>query len=175
MTYDQAYRGDRTPFETVYDRQATGQPGVEASPEELARRRFERAKAERERELVERALTNSPDYMAALRRAAIANVDGEAALASNRPRTGRARETAITAEEARLSDAVEQRRRQRLAQIGQDRQNQADAQAIAFCNSQGAQVEAAMYSRRSILNLEAAVAGAAARARCIEAYRSGRR
>lgn len=130
--------------------------------------------AARENELLERALSASPDYTAAVRRAAVANVDGSAS-GSRRPASPRAREAAIVTEEARLSEAVEVRRRQRLGQQAQQQQAQQDQQAAANCIALGQQVEASMFSRRSILNLEGGFAGAHARDNCWNSYQQSRR
>jgi hypothetical protein len=144
----------------------------------------ERAKASRENELLERALTNSPDYMAALRRAAMANVDAEEPSAPtgrrNRAAEAQAREQRIAAEEARLSDAIELRRRSRLAQQDQnDRAARLNA-ARAACDAQASSVGAGIYTpyspRQGILGsaLTGAIAStsaeAQARAGCYRAY-----
>jgi hypothetical protein len=143
------------------------------TPEEHARRERERAKTAREDELLERALTNSPDYASALRRAAAANVDAEAQGRS--PRTARrtsqpARDQAISAEEARLSEAIETRRRNRLLERERGAREARDQQALYVCTARGAQMEAAYHNPRSFLNLEAAAAGAQARNACLEIY-----
>jgi hypothetical protein len=144
----------------------------------------ERTKRTREDELLERALTSSPDYMAALRRAAVANVDAEEPPAPagrrNRAAEAQAREQRITAEEARLSDAVELRRRSRLAQQGQnDRAARLNA-ARAACDAQASSVGAGIYTpyshRQGVLGsaLTGAIASASAeeqaRAGCYRAY-----
>jgi len=150
------------------------------TPSQRARRDLETAKSSRENDLLERAITSSPDYTSAVRRAAVANVDGEAAIppAAGAPRrtatNARAREAAISVEEARLSDAVEIRRRQRLADQGRERQGQQDQQAAANCIALGQQIEASMYRSRSILNLEAAATGAQARENCWANYQQSR-
>lgn len=163
--------------ERTRQRQAEERARAEAAeraltPAQRARRDLDGAKRTRENELLERALTSSPDYTAAVRRAAVANVDGEAAvLALDAPRrpapNPRTREAAIVAEEARLSDAVEVRRRQRLAEQAQQRQREQVQAAEAACIAHGQQVEASMYNPRSLLNLEAAVTGAQARQNCL--------
>jgi hypothetical protein len=131
----------------------------------------ERAKKAQEDELLERALTNSPDYTAAVRRAAIANVDAEQPPAGRRtPAATQAREQRITAEEARLSDAVEKRRRDRLSQQARSDKAARDQQAIATCRARGAQMDAAYYNPRSLLNLEGMAAGNQAAAACFQAY-----
>jgi hypothetical protein len=100
----------------------------------------QRAKQDREDALLERALTGSPDYEAALRRAAVANVGAGRA---------RDREQRIAEEEARLSDAVELRRRDRLAAQGRAEQaaqaNAARAAAQASCDAQAAAAGAGTY------------------------------
>lgn len=144
----------------------------------------ERAIRAREDALLERALTNSPDYMAALRRAAVANVDAEEPSAPanrrNRAAEALAREQRITAEEARLSDAVEVRRRARLAQQDQhDRVARINAARTA-CDAQASLVGAGIYTpyspRAGILGsaltgaIASASAEAQARAGCYRAY-----
>jgi hypothetical protein len=144
----------------------------------------ERIKRDREDALLERAFTGSPDYMAALRRAAVANVDVEEAPAPTGRRNlaaqAQAREQRIAAEEARLSDAVEARRRSRLAQQDQnDRMARANA-ARAACDAQASSVGAGIYTpyspRAGILGsaLTGAIASASAeeqaRAGCYRAY-----
>jgi hypothetical protein len=135
----------------------SGIPATPPSPE-----------AGREAELLERALTNSPDYAQAVRRAAVANINEAPPVPRERPQ---AREARIAAEEARLSDLIEKRRRERLAMREQSNRASQDQAAIAACEARGAQIDASMYSRRSILNLDGAIAGAQARNACIEAYR----
>jgi hypothetical protein len=99
--------------------------------------------AAREAELLERAMTASPDYSQALRRAAVANIDEAPPAPRERPQ---ARYQRIEAEEARLSDLIERRRRERLAQRGQqDRAAQAAA-ARAACDAQASAVGAGMYT-----------------------------
>ena len=113
------------------------------TPEQRARRSFEDSRTAREGELLERALSGSPDYTAAVKRAATANVDGEAAIpaAPGSPRrpamTARAREAAIATEEARLSEVVEARRRQRLAEQAMQARSQQDQMAVAICRARG--------------------------------------
>ena len=130
--------------------------------------------AQREAELLQRALTGSPDYTAAVRRAAIANIDAnpEAAPASRRSRADAAlaREQRIAAEEARLSDAIEQRRRAQLALNEQQGRSARDQQAAATCQARGAQIDAAYYNPRALVNLDGMVAGIQARNTCLEAY-----
>jgi len=147
------------------------------TPEQRARRRFEDARTTRENELLARALSASPDYTAAVRRAADQNVTEEAALpiTGRRPPVNtRAREAAISAEEARLSEAVEARRRQQLAQRAQVAQTQQDQQMAAQCIALGQQIEASMFNRRSLLNLEGTIAGAQARDNCWANYQQRR-
>jgi hypothetical protein len=154
------------------------------SPEQTVQHNKDRAKIAREDELLERALTNSPDYMAALRRVAVANIDAEEAPAPtgrrNRAAEAQAREQRIAAEEARLSDAVEIRRRSRLAQQDQsDRASRLNA-ARAACDAQASSVGAGIYTpyspRAGILGsaLTGAIASASAeeqaRAGCYRAY-----
>lgn len=129
--------------------------------------------AARENELLERALSASPDYSAAVRRAAIANVDaaGSARRSAANPR---ARDAAIGAEEARLSEAVEVRRRQRLAEQAQQRQGQQDQQAAAQCIALGQQIEASMFNPRSLLNIEGSFAAVQARDNCWASYQQSR-
>jgi hypothetical protein len=137
---------------------------VEVTPEAAARQG-------QEDELLERALTNSPDYTAAVRRAAIANVDAEQPPTGRRtPAATQAREQRITAEEARLSDAVEKRRRDRLSQQARSDKAARDQQAVATCRARGAQMDAAYYNPRSLLNLEGMAAGNQAAAACFQAY-----
>jgi hypothetical protein len=113
------------------------------TPTDRARRALDAAKITRENELIERAVSGSPDYTAAVRRAAIANVDGEAAIPqpAGTPRRAAAgptaREAAITAEESRLSEAVEVRRRQRLADQAATARAQQDQQAAIICRARG--------------------------------------
>lgn len=149
------------------------------TPAQRAQRDLGIVKALREYELLQRALSGSPDYAVAVTRAATANVDGAAAIplapGERRPPVNqRAREAAIRAEEARLSDAVEVRRRQQLAQDAQQRQGQQDQMAAAQCIALGQQIEASMFSQRSLLNLEGAIAGAQARDQCWAAYQARR-
>jgi hypothetical protein len=150
------------------------------TPTQRAQRELEAAKVTRENELLERAASASPDYTAAVRRAAVANVDGESAIPSapGAPRRAaanpRTREAVISAEEARLSEAVEIRRRQRLAEQGRQQQGQRDQQAAANCIALGQQIEASMYSSRSLLNLEAAATGAQTRENCWVNYQRSR-
>jgi hypothetical protein len=97
----------------------------------------------REAELLERAMTASPDYAQALRRAAVANIDEAPPVPRERPQ---ARYQRIEAEEARLSDLVERRRREHLAQRGQqDRAAQAAA-ARGACDAQALAVGAGIYT-----------------------------
>ncbi|WP_431282751.1 hypothetical protein ACQW02_25655 [Humitalea sp. 24SJ18S-53] len=140
------------------------------TPAERTARDNAAAKTARENELLERALTNSPDYAAAIRRAAIANVDAEP------PQPGRRvpREQRITAEESRLSDAIEVRRRQRMQTQANIDQTRRDIQAEANCRARGQAIEAAYYDRRSLLNLEAALNGNQAMQECLSAYRRTR-
>lgn len=135
----------------------------------------EQAKASRENELLERALTNSPDYPAAVRRAAIANIDEEASRTTPNPRRSRittsVREDLVRQEEQRLSDAVEIRRRRKLAENQAQQRAAMDQQAIYACEARGQQMDAAHYDPRSLLNLYGMVAGVQARDACLEAYR----
>jgi hypothetical protein len=80
------------------------------------------------------------------------------------------RESRITAEEARLSDAVETRRRTFIAQSNARDQALRNQQAAYVCEARGAQIDAAYYNPRSLLNLEAMAAGNQARQACLEAY-----
>jgi hypothetical protein len=144
----------------------------------------DRAKRQREDELLERALTNSPDYMAALRRAAAANIAAEEPsdppARRNRAAEAQAREQRITAEEARLSDAVEVRRRSRLAQQDQSDRLARIHAARAACDAQASSVGAGIYTpyspRAGILGsaltgaIASASAEAQARAGCYRAY-----
>lgn len=144
----------------------------------------ERAIRAREDALLERALTNSPDYTAALRRAAVANVDAEepSAPASRRNRAAeiQVREQRIAAEEARLSEAVEVRRRARLAQQDQSDRLARIHAARAACDAQASSVGAGIYTpyspRAGILGsaltgaIASASAEAQARAGCYRAY-----
>jgi hypothetical protein len=171
--YEQAKQNPDPPFD------------VEASHAGLRRRA-------REDELLERALANSPDYTSALRRAAIANVDAEAPFSPGSRRTqaeiATAREQRIAAEEARLSDAIEVRRRGELAQRQQEQQQQQDKfdrvarlnAARAACDAQASAVGAGIYTpyspRAGVLGsaLTGAIASASAetqaRAGCYRAY-----
>jgi len=128
----------------------------------------------REAELLERALTGSPDYTAAVRRAAVANVDaaGEPSPAGRRNRAdvAQAREQRISAEEARLSDEIEKRRRARLAANDAQNRSARDQQAAAACQARSAQMEAAYFNPRALVNLDGMVAGAQARNACLDAY-----
>jgi hypothetical protein len=137
------------------------------------------ASSPRENELLERALTNSPDYAQALRRAAIANVDAEGSP-SVRRQPSQVREQRISAEEARLSDVIEKRRRERLAQR---RQQDRAAQAAAIranCDAQASAVGAGTYTpyspRAGILGsalsgaINSTAAEEQARAGCYRAY-----
>jgi hypothetical protein len=152
-----------------YDRSHPNSDGLTA--QQRAERDFETAKATRERELLERALSNSPDYTSALQRAAVANVEGPP------PRPGvkrstlnpRAKEAAVAAEVARLSDEIEQQRRQAIAAREVREQLSRDARAHHECDLRGRQMEAAYYNPRSFLNLEAVLAGNMARADCMRA------
>jgi hypothetical protein len=157
----------------------TGRPiGAPPTAEERQKMEADRAKRAREDELLERALTNSPDYMAALRRAAIANVDVDEPPAPsgrrNRAAEAQAREQRITAEETRLSDEIEKRRRTRLAAEDQRQRSIRDQAAIDACQARGQAIEASMFDRRSILNLEGAIYGAQARDACIQNYMATR-
>jgi hypothetical protein len=132
----------------------------------------QRAARDRENDLLQRALTNSPDYVQAVRRAAVANVDAEASPAGRQnPQTNAAaREQRIAAEEARLSDAVERRRREQLAQTAQRDQALRNQQAAYSCEARAAQMDAAYYNPRSLLNLEGLAASNQTRQACLEAY-----
>lgn len=112
------------------------------TPMQRAQRDLDIMKAVREYELLQRALSGSPDYSAALTRAATVNVDDQASLpeqvgARRTVLTPRAREAAIRTEEARLSDAVELRRRQRLNEQAAVARSQQDQQAAAICRARG--------------------------------------
>jgi hypothetical protein len=145
------------------------------TPEQRAQRDREAAKAAREAELLQRALSNSPDYTAAVRRAAAANVDADFPLMSSgktrRSEPAQAREDRIAAEEARLSEAVEARRRTSIAQTNARNQALRDQQAAYTCQARGAQMEAAYNNPRSLLNLEGIAYGAQAQQACLDAYR----
>ena len=151
------------------------------TPAQRGRRELDAARVTRENELLERAASASPDYTAAVRRAAVANVDGEAAIppaqgARRRPAVNpRTRDAAITAEEARLSEAVEIRRRQRLNEQAGQMRGQQDQQAAANCVALGQTIEASMFNPRSFLNLEGAIAGVQARDNCWNNYQQSRR
>lgn len=140
----------------------------------MARRDSESAKARREDELLERALTSSPDYAAAVRRTATVNIEAETppAAPGQRRRTepAQAREQRISTEEARLSDAVEHRRRERIAKRQREESWARAEQARAACQARGAQMEAAYYNPRDFLNLEAIAAGNQARNACVDAF-----
>ncbi|WP_140886983.1 hypothetical protein [Muricoccus nepalensis] len=127
-----------------------------------------------ENELLARALTNSPDYTAAVRRAAAANVDAAAFPQSSsrqlRTESREAREQRISAEEARLSNLIERRRREQLALRGDEARATRDQQTLYACQARGAQMEAAYNNPRSILNLEATATGAQTRNACLENY-----
>ena len=130
-----------------------------------------------EAELLERAITNSPDYAQALRRAAIANVNAEPPLS----REGtQARQARIASEEARLSDLIEKRRRDALsARAAQDRAAGLAA-ARAACDAQASAVGASSYTpyspRAGILGsaitsaMNSSAAEEQARAGCYRAY-----
>lgn len=83
-----------------------------------ARSDREAARAAREDDLLQRAMANSPDYLAALRRAAVANVEN----AEPDPAGGRGVmqplnwEQRVAAEEARLTSVIGRRRRELLGQ-----------------------------------------------------------
>jgi hypothetical protein len=143
-----------------------------------------RAKTACEDELLERALTNLPDYMAALHRAAVVNVDAQEPSAPpgrrNCAAEAQVREQRIAAEEARLSDAVEVRRRSRLAQQNQNNRAASINAARAACDAQASAVGAGIYTpyspRAGIPGsaLSGAIASASAeeqaRAGCYRAY-----
>jgi hypothetical protein len=153
----------------------TGRPvGPPPTPAERQKVEADRAKREREDALLERALTNSPDYTSALRRAAVANVDAEQVTPASGRRTrsaeAQAKEQRIAAEEARLSDVVEKRRQDRLNQQAQNQKTARDQAAVSACVARGNQIDAAYYNPRSILNLEGMAAGVQARNACLEAY-----
>lgn len=131
------------------------------------------AKRARENELLERALTAAPDYQVAVRRVAIINATEDAPRRAGRSTPPTL--AAIAAEEARLFDAVEVRRRSRLAEQGQQRQSQQDQQAALACINHGQQVEASMFNPRSLLNIEATITGVSARDQCIANYQMTRR
>jgi hypothetical protein len=139
---------------------------VPETPEQRSQRERGAARNARENSLLEDALASRPDYVQALRRAAVANIDAEPV--AGRRELPAARERRIAAEEARLSDLIEKRRRERQ-QAGkvQDRNRRAEA-AAGQCLQLGAQIEASYYNPRSILNLEASAAGAQARNQCIQ-------
>ncbi|MBY0335055.1 MAG: hypothetical protein K2X11_00470 [Acetobacteraceae bacterium] len=136
------------------------------------------AQRQREADLLQRALINSPDYTAALRRAAVAAVDARPADPAAARRTAaqraQARETAIAAEEARLSDVIEGRRREALAARQQQEAQSRQAMAIAACRAQAAQIDASMFDRRSILNLEGAIASRSFFDSCVANAMAGR-
>lgn len=147
------------------------------TPQQRADREFQAAKAGREQDLLQRALTNSPDYAAAVRRAAVANVEGPPSVApgARRPAlNAKANEAAVAAEEARLSDVIEQQRREMLAAQQQRALFAQDTLAIYQCRAQGAQVGALYYNPRSFLNLESAIAETKARDDCLRAYQMSR-
>ncbi|MCR0981789.1 hypothetical protein [Roseomonas populi] len=121
----------------------------------------------RENSLLEDALSGRPDYTAALRRAAEANISEENPVVRQ---SRAAREARIDAEVARLSDAVEKRRREVLAQHQQQQRSAQDQAAIDACQARGQTIEASMYRSRSLLNLEASAAGVQARDACIQNY-----
>jgi predicted ATP-dependent protease len=117
--------------------------------EERAARERKAAQAKREGELLERALTGSPDYVSAVRRAAIANVDLEVipANTSRRQQTSAAvLEARIAAEEARLSDVIESRRRDALAARAMADQAARISAARASCDAQASAVAASVYT-----------------------------
>ncbi|MDB5415105.1 MAG: hypothetical protein JWR10_3440 [Rubritepida sp.] len=183
LQYDQQAAIERMRIADAQHRAGRGPPTdaqlelAALTPPQRAQRYSDDARAARENELLERAITSSPDYTAAVRRAAIANVDGvnSAPMLPRGTSTNlRARDAAIAAEESRLSEAVEARRRRRLADQAGQRQGQQDQQAAANCINQGQQIEASMYNRRAILNLEAAATGAQARDTCWANYQRGR-
>ena len=88
-------------------------PGTGAERDAAAAAR--QARADREDDLLGRALAGAPDYAAALRRAAAANVREEVDPAGGRGvRQPIPVDQLIAAEEARLAAAVERRRRERL-------------------------------------------------------------
>lgn len=171
-----------TPEEAAFfRRQAEEEPAARARflalyrPQEPVATPEQTAKAARENELLERALTNAPDYTAAVRRAAIANVDAGQPPAQvpprERQRQTQLREERITAEEARLFDAVELRRRARLADNARADQSQRDQQAAYACEARARQMEAAYYNPRELVNLYGMIQGEQAKQACIEAYR----
>lgn len=172
---------ERARIAAMYEDDARRRAAAEVAltPGQRAQREFDAAKAARENELLERAVSASPDYTAVVTRAAVANVDGAMAIPPapgerRVPVNARAREAAIRAEEARLSEAVEVRRRQRLGEQAAQRQGQQDRQMAAQCIALGQQIEASMYSPRSFLNLEGAIAGAQARDNCWANYQRNR-
>lgn len=154
------------------------------SPTERAQRALSAAKITRENELLERALSGSPDYSAAVKRVATANVDGEAAIptppgAPRRPAmTQRAREAAIAIEEARLSEAVELRRRQSLSQQAAVARAQQDQQAAIICRARGqvagSQPAFGGFGIGGAINagMQQGWAAANAEAACFNAYRA---
>ena len=137
------------------------------SPADRARFQREAARTIRENELLERALTSSPDYAQAVRRAAEANIAEAVPVVRE---TRQSREGRVTAEEARLSDAVERRRRERLGQQAQQARFAQDQQAATQCDMQARQVGAGYNNPRSLLNLESAAAEAQARDACLAGH-----
>ncbi|MBP0493038.1 hypothetical protein [Roseomonas indoligenes] len=130
----------------------------------------------RENSLLEDALSGRPDYTAALRRAAEANISEESPVVRQ---TRAAREARIDAEVARLSDAVEKRRRERLASDAASAQASqtiaARAAARAACDAQASGVGAGTYTpyspRAGILG--SALAGAMTSSAAEEQARQG--
>jgi len=121
----------------------------------------------REASLLEDALAGRPDYVQALRRAAEANIAESNPVVRQSPA---AREARVRAEEARLSDLIETRRREQVGQRQQQDRAARDQAAVAACQARGAQIDAAMYNPRSILNIDGAAAAAQARNACLDAY-----
>ena len=181
-TYDAP--GDTSPETMAAIRRAMAENaarenGIPTTPEDPADLNRRTARTAQQRELLERALTNSPDYAQAVRRAAIANVDTDTPLPPpgrrSRPDFAEAREQRIAAEEARLSDLIEKHRRARLAGLAMQDQAARLSAARGACDAQASAVGAGVqtpYSPRAGI-LGSALVGAINSSAAEEQARAG--
>ncbi|GGG51734.1 hypothetical protein GCM10010964_43640 [Caldovatus sediminis] len=126
----------------------------------------------REERLVALALAGSPDLPTALRRAAEENAAEDGLPPAPGPRASRReRQAADAAREAKIREE-EERLRQRVQTMAQARAATVrDQQAAAVCAAR-AQMAAAMYPDRSLVRLDAMIAGAQVHRACVDMYRA---
>jgi hypothetical protein len=142
-------------------------PEVPLTPEDRRYMSYINERIRQERELLQRALTNSPDYTAAVRRAAEYAITADPLMMAALRREPHKKAEVVAREEGMISNRIEAQRREVLANQQALDMAQRLQMAVTQCEMRGAQVEASSAQPWRLIDVQSVLLGANAREQCL--------